>query len=278
MDVTGYNGYAPLDTRFCFPGAKVAISTAVKLAAGTAANICFCRIASVTDQDTIVLEDYDSSGGLDLGVHAGEGVVADGYIVYGDSNVNSLGKEFIGMGEIVDTTGGAGSLHLVDPATYPRWAPIEMTATNFRNLTENLMLRAIIKFETENGKYPDLIANHVSMMVEYFDELKGDRRFIGLEKAEGGSGELYFRAPKVGRVEMWFDRFAPPYEQNYFRKEWFKYTFMKKPCFMTWQDGLRVRPVSGKDEGEAYFHAYGEFVTRNRHMALKLDKLNATVD
>ena len=53
---------------------------------------------------------------------------------------------------------------------------------------------------------------------------------------------------------------------------------MKKPGFMTWQDGLRLRQVSGKDEAEGYYNAYGEVKTKNRRMALKLSMLNATID
>lgn len=256
----------PTDTRHLLERMKVAWGTAGELAGN--ANNGYGTIASITDNDTFVVT---KTGGTD----------PDGadLFVMGDNSVNSLNKEFMGMGLIGENT---GNLQSVNVTTYPRWKAGLLEANGGGgvgvNLTQDLMLRANNKFNNINGKPPTCIIAHYNMQNEYIKTISPDQRYAP-QTMKGGYKTIQYAAGAGNMMFVW-DRYAP-YNRLYFMiPEDFRYGWWQKPGWITTGNAGNqiMRFVPDGDQAVGIYGAYGNFYTRNRQCSLALTEVNATVD
>jgi len=263
---TGATFPIPTDTRHLLTRMKVAWGTAGQLAANAYDGYGYISAIDSASTFTVTVTGGNDPADLDL-------------FVMGDLNVNSLNKEFMGMGLI---GANAGALQAVDPASYPTWKGGLLQANGGAgvgvNLTQDLMLRAVNKFVNVNGCPPTAIMAHYNIQNEYIKTISPDQRYAP-QKMLGGFKTMAYAAG-AGDVMWIWDRYAP-YNRMYFLKpESFRYGWWKKPGWITTGNagGQIMRFVPNGDQAVGIYGAYGNFYTRNRQHALALTEVNATVD
>lgn len=257
---------APTDPRFCYEGSKIAWGTIIELAATPAG---FGTVTSIDLTNNYVYITVDSGSDPD----------AADYVVMGDATVNSYDKEFTGLKD-VETAGN--DLHSVSETSFPTWVPASMTLSGTDvDMVPTVLIKGVNKYKQVNSMYPDLMLGHLSLIPEYFDHVMQDVRYAGSNSAfKTGYSDLAFTAGK-GPIPFHFDEYAPYRSTSaplyLMEKRFFKYSWMVKPGFMTWNSGGdRITPTGLKDEGRAVYRAYGNFFTPDRRRMVKMASFTAS--
>lgn len=185
---------------------------------------------------------------------------ASHFVFRAGNNGVSLTNEVTGLQKLV---AASGTLHNVDPTTYPVWASYVKTAVG--SLNENLMAGVVQNVQIASGDYPNLIVGDDGSHRAYANLLTSLKRFPGTVALKGGYAGLDFTAGGPTIPVVW-DRDCPFGSLFYLNTDHFTEYRMADWEFMQ-EDGHILFRVSGVDAYEATLFMYHELATdgRNQH-------------
>jgi hypothetical protein len=229
--------------------------TGVKQQTGAASSLEITAI----DEDTNVITLSGTIGG-DLSV---------GDILVRSSNgVNSFGKEWTGLGAIVKAS---GTLHDIDPASYPVWKATEVAlgtpGVSTGTLTELALINLVQKVDKQGGDVDVMLASP-GVFNAYWDLLQGLRQFTNGATLEGGQRAFSFDA--VGKPIKFVSDYAAPPNTLYALSS--KEIVVNRKRDWSWmdRDGSMWSRVADTDAYEARYFQYSQLGTyrRNAHAVL----------
>jgi hypothetical protein len=198
----------------------------------------------------------------------GPGLDVGNYLVRASNGVNSFGKEWTGLGAIVKAS---GTLHDIDPATYPVWKATEValgtpgTATGA--LTELALINLVQKVDKQGGDVDVMLASP-GVFNAYWDLLQGLRQFTNGATLEGGQRAFSFDA--VGKPIKFVSDYAAPPNTLYALSS--KEIVVNRKRDWAWmdRDGSMWSRVADTDAYEARYYQYSQLGTyrRNAHAVL----------
>lgn|GEM_PF-1308837 len=189
-------------------------------------------------------------------------------------------KELTGLQTIVDSS---GTLHTVNPATYPQWAAGEFSASANRPPTENLINAAIQDQEIECGEQISLMVSSAGVSRAVVNQLQAQRRNVNTIEVEGGYGKEGIKWTVAGegsgptgkpRMLVW-EQDCPENQIFGLRPEELCQYVMGD---WEWDDvgnGSILKWRSGYDQLEAYYVAYFEMACKLRSAHFKITQLDA---
>ena len=229
--------------------------TGVKQQEGAASSIEIVSINETTNVITV-------TGTLGNSISAGD------ILVRSSNGVNSFGKEWTGLGAIVKAT---GSLHDIDPASYPVWAATEVAlgtpGVSTGTLTELALINLVQKVDKQGGDVDVMLASP-GVFNAYWDLLQGLRQFTNGATLEGGQRAFSFDA--VGKPIKFVSDYAAPPNTLYALSSKEIVVNRKKDWSWMDRDGSMWSRVADTDAYEARYYQYSQIGTyrRNAHAVL----------
>lgn len=195
-------------------------------------------------------------------------VTAGDILVRSSNGVNSFGKEWTGLGAIVKAS---GTLHDIDPATYPIWKATEETlgtpGVSTGTLTELALINLVQKVDKKGGDVDVMLASP-GVFNAYWDLLQGLRQFTNGATLEGGQRAFSFDA--VGKPIKFVSDYAAPTGTVYALSSKEIVVNRKKDWSWMDRDGSMWSRVADTDAYEARYYQYSQIGTyrRNAHAVL----------
>jgi hypothetical protein len=233
-------------------------TTGVKQQSGAASSIEITAINETTGVITVT----GTLGTFNTNISAGD------ILVRSSNGVNSFGKEWTGLGAIVKAT---GSLHDIDPATYPVWkSTVEALGTpgvSTGTLTELALINLVQKVDKKGGDVDVMLASP-GVFNAYWDLLQGLRQFTNGATLEGGQRAFTFDA--VGKPIKFVSDYAAPKGTLYALSSKEIVVNRKKDWAWMDRDGSMWSRVADTDAYEARIYQYSQLGTyrRNAHAVL----------
>jgi hypothetical protein len=233
-------------------------TTGVKQQSGAASSIEITAINETTGVITVT----GTLGTFGTNISAGD------ILVRSSNGVNSFGKEWTGLGAIVKAT---GSLHDIDPATYPVWkSTVEALGTpgvSTGTLTELALINLVQKVDKKGGDVDVMLASP-GVFNAYWDLLQGLRQFTNGATLEGGQRAFTFDA--VGKPIKFVSDYAAPKGTLYALSSKEIVVNRKKDWAWMDRDGSMWSRVADTDAYEARIYQYSQLGTyrRNAHAVL----------
>jgi hypothetical protein len=183
-------------------------------------------------------------------------------------------KEVTGLQSIVDST---GTLHNVNPTTYPVWASVEMdNAGALRAISENLMATVVQNINISSGTWPNLAVTHHGVFRAYANLLLGLKRFNDTVNLKGGYAQgLPFVGGGGNAIPVVVDRDAPA-NSMYFLNTDHLTEFMASDWEFMNDDGAVLSRLETTDEYAFTLFKYAELATDQRNTHGKLLDLSAS--
>ena len=233
-------------------------TTGVKQQSGAASSLEIVGINETTNVITVT----GTLGTFSTNISAGD------ILVRSSNGVNSFGKEWTGLGEIVKAS---GELHEIDPATYPIWKATEQTlgvpGTSTGTLTELALINLVQKVDKKGGDVDVMLASP-GVFNAYWDLLQGLRQFTNGATLEGGQRAFTFDA--VGKPIKFVSDYAAPKGTVYALSSKEIVVNRKKDWSWMDRDGSMWSRVADTDAYEARYYQYSQLGTyrRNAHAVL----------
>ena len=229
--------------------------TGVKQQTGAASSLEITAIDETTNVITL-------SGTLGNDISAGD------ILVRSSNGVNSFGKEWTGLAAIVKAS---GTLHDIDPASYPVWKATEVAlgtpGTSTGTLTELALINLVQKVDKQGGDVDVMLASP-GVFNAYWDLLQGLRQFTNGATLEGGQRAFSFDA--VGKPIKFVSDYAAPPNTLYALSS--KEIVVNRKRDWSWmdRDGSMWSRVADTDAYEARYFQYSQLGTyrRNAHAVL----------
>lgn len=180
--------------------------------------------------------------------------------------------EYTGLQTIVDSS---GTLHTIDPATYPVWKATEdgNSGTN-RAVSENLINKNIHAVEIASGERVDVLVGSDGVSRAVANLMQSMRRNIDNVDLQGGYSGIRWDTPaegmgRGGPIALIWDRDCPANSLfglstdalvHYVSEDW------------SWMDadGAVLARVSNKDAYEATLYRYAELACKQRNAHFKI--------
>jgi hypothetical protein len=233
-------------------------TTGVKQQSGAASTIEITAINESTNVITVT----GTLGTFNTNISAGD------ILVRSSNGVSSFGKEWTGLGAIVKAT---GSLHDIDPATYPIWKSTVETlgvpGTSTGTLTELALINLVQKVDKKGGDVDVMLASP-GVFNAYWDLLQGLRQFTNGATLEGGQRAFTFDA--VGKPIKFVSDYAAPKGTVYALSSKELVVNRKKDWSWMDRDGSMWSRLADTDAYEARIYQYSQLGTyrRNAHAVL----------
>ena len=233
-------------------------TTGVKQQSGAASSIEITAINETTNVITVT----GTLGTFNTNISAGD------ILVRSSNGVNSFGKEWTGLGAIVKAT---GSLHDIDPASYPIWKSTVETlgvpGTSTGTLTELALINLVQKVDKKGGDVDVMLASP-GVFNAYWDLLQGLRQFTNGATLEGGQRAFSFDA--VGKPIKFVSDYAAPKGTVYALSSKEIVVNRKKDWSWMDRDGSMWSRLADTDAYEARIFQYSQLGTyrRNAHAVL----------
>jgi hypothetical protein len=233
-------------------------TTGVKQQSGAASSIEITSINETTGVITVT----GTLGTFGTNISAGD------ILVRSSNGVNSFGKEWTGLGAIVDND---TTLHGIDPATYPVWkSTVEALGTpgvSTGTLTELALINLVQKVDKKGGDVDVMLASP-GVFNAYWDLLQGLRQFTNGATLEGGQRAFTFDA--VGKPIKFVSDYAAPKGTLYALSSKEIVVNRKKDWAWMDRDGSMWSRVADTDAYEARIYQYSQLGTyrRNAHAVL----------
>jgi hypothetical protein len=229
--------------------------TGVKQQTGAASSLEITDINETTNVITL-------SGTLGNDISAGD------ILVRSSNGVNSFGKEWTGLAAIVKAS---GTLHDIDPATYPVWKSTEVAlgtpGVSTGTLTELALINLVQKVDKQGGDVDVMLASP-GVFNAYWDLLQGLRQFTNGATLEGGQRAFSFDA--VGKPIKFVSDYAAPPNTLYALSS--KEIVVNRKRDWSWmdRDGSMWSRVADTDAYEARYFQYSQLGTyrRNAHAVM----------
>jgi hypothetical protein len=233
-------------------------TTGVKQQSGAASSLEITAINETTNVITVT----GTLGTFSTNISAGD------LLVRSSNGVNSFGKEWTGLGAIVKAS---GTLHDIDPATYPIWKATEVAlgtpGTSTGTLTELALINLVQKVDKQGGDVDVMLASP-GVFNAYWDLLQGLRQFTNGATLEGGQRAFTFDA--VGKPIKFVSDYAAPPNTLYALSS--KEIVVNRKRDWSWmdRDGSMWSRVADTDAYEARYFQYSQLGTyrRNAHAVL----------
>ena len=233
-------------------------TTGVKQQSGAASSLEITAINDATNTITV----SGTLGTFNTNISAGD------FLVRSSNGVNSFGKEWTGLGAIVKAS---GSLHDIDPATYPVWKATEVAlgvpGTSTGTLTELALINLVQKVDKQGGDV-DVMLAAPGVFNAYWDLLQGLRQFTNGATLEGGMRAFSFDA--VGKPIKFVSDYAAPPNTLYALSS--KEIVVNRKRDWAWmdRDGSMWSRVADTDAYEARYFQYSQLGTyrRNAHAVM----------
>jgi hypothetical protein len=221
------------------------------------------------DAGTFVIENPDGTNAANITTGAGDKIVR--YAAYGASdNSGNPGDgqiELTGLQTMVDDT---LTLHTLAPSTEPRWkSKVWSNSGTLRNITENLVMRAVMNGEVQSGRTVNLLIGSDGVFRAYGSVLTALRRITETVTLKGGYEGLSIGVPRSGRggasrMALTWDRDCP--DNKLFGLDTDSFAFAELQDWM-WEDrqGAVLVQVDNQDVFTATLKKYGEFVNTRRN-------------
>jgi hypothetical protein len=229
--------------------------TGVKQQTGAASSLEITAINETTNVITL-------SGTIGSDISAGD------ILVRSSNGVNSFGKEWTGLGAIVKAS---GTLHDIDPASYPVWKATEVAlgtpGVSTGTLTELALINLVQKVDKQGGDVDVMLASP-GVFNAYWDLLQGLRQFTNGATLEGGQRAFSFDA--VGKPIKFVSDYAAPPNTLYALSS--KEIVVNRKRDWSWmdRDGSMWSRVADTDAYEARYFQYSQLGTyrRNAHAVM----------
>jgi hypothetical protein len=198
----------------------------------------------------------------------GSSISAGDILVRSSNGVNSFGKEWTGLGAIVKAS---GTLHDIDPASYPVWKATEVAlgtpGVSTGTLTELALINLVQKVDKQGGDVDVMLASP-GVFNAYWDLLQGLRQFTNGATLEGGQRAFSFDA--VGKPIKFVSDYAAPPNTLYALSSKEIVVNRKKDWSWMDRDGSMWSRVADTDAYEARYYQYSQLGTyrRNAHAVL----------
>jgi hypothetical protein len=229
--------------------------TGVKQQTGAASSLEITDINETTNEITV-------TGTLGANIAYGD------ILVRSSNGVNSFGKEWTGLGAIVKAS---GTLHDIDPASYPVWKATEVAlgtpGVSTGTLTELALINLVQKVDKQGGDVDVMLASP-GVFNAYWDLLQGLRQFTNGATLEGGQRAFSFDA--VGKPIKFVSDYAAPPNTLYALSSKEIVVNRKKDWSWMDRDGSMWSRVADTDAYEARYYQYSQLGTyrRNAHAVL----------
>jgi hypothetical protein len=194
-------------------------------------------------------------------------LAANDLLVRASNTTNSYGKEWTGLGAIVDDT---SVLHEIDPAAYPTWkSTVEAlgSAGSPGTLTELDLINLVQKVDKQGGDVDVMLASP-GVYNAYWNLLQGFRQFTNSATLTGGQRSFTFEA--LGKPIRFVSDYAAPKGTLYALSS--KEIVVNRKRDWSWmdRDGSMWSRVSDTDAYEARYFQYSQLGTyrRNAHAVL----------
>ena len=189
----------------------------------------------------------------------------------GGSGANQ--KEVTGLQTIVDST---GTLHNVNPTTYPIWASTEMSNSGtLRQVSETLMAQCVQNINIASGTWPNLAVTHHGVFRAYANLLLGLKRFNDTVSLKGGYSQgIPFVGGGGNTIPVVVDRDCPA-NSMYFLNTDHLTEFMASDWEFMEKDGAVLSRLENTDEYQFTLFKYHELATDQRNTHGKLLDLSA---
>jgi hypothetical protein len=233
-------------------------TTGVKQQSGAASSL---EIVGINEEDSEITV-TGTLGTFTTNINAGD------ILVRSSNGVNSFGKEWTGLGAIVDD---ASELHEIDPADYPIWKSTVETlgvpGTSTGTLTELALINLVQKVDKKGGDVDVMLASP-GVFNAYWDLLQGLRQFTNGATLEGGQRAFTFDA--VGKPIKFVSDYAAPKGTVYALSSKEIVVNRKKDWAWMDRDGSMWSRVADTDAYEARIYQYSQLGTyrRNAHAVL----------
>ena len=229
--------------------------TGVKQQTGAASSVEITAIDETTNVIT-------------LNADPGNSISAGDILVRSSNGVNSFGKEWTGLAAIVKAS---GTLHDIDPASYPVWKATEVAlgtpGVSTGTLTELALINLVQKVDKQGGDVDVMLASP-GVFNAYWDLLQGLRQFTNGATLEGGQRAFSFDA--VGKPIKFVSDYAAPPNTLYALSS--KEIVVNRKRDWSWmdRDGSMWSRVADTDAYEARYFQYSQLGTyrRNAHAVL----------
>ena len=233
-------------------------TTGVKQQFGAASTLEITGINEATNVITV----SGVVGNLSTDISVGD------ILVRSSNGVNSFGKEWTGLGAIVND---ASVLHEIDPDEYPIWkSTVETLGTpgvSTGTLTELALINLVQKVDKKGGDVDVMLASP-GVFNAYWDLLQGLRQFTNGATLEGGQRAFTFDA--VGKPIKFVSDYAAPAGTVYALSSKEIVVNRKKDWAWMDRDGSMWSRVADTDAYEARIYQYSQLGTyrRNAHAVL----------
>ena len=194
-------------------------------------------------------------------------LAANDLLVRASNTTNSYGKEWTGLGAIVDDT---SVLHEIDPADYPTWkSTVETLGSEGTpgTLTELDLINLVQKVDKQGGDVDVMLASP-GVYNAYWNLLQGFRQFTNSATLTGGQRSFTFEA--LGKPIKFVSDYAAPKGTLYALSS--KEIVVNRKRDWSWmdRDGSMWSRVSDTDAYEARYFQYSQLGTyrRNAHAVL----------
>lgn len=184
----------------------------------------------------------------------------------GGDVANSSQKEITGLRTIVDST---GTLHDVNPSTYPVWSAYEDSASSNRILTEDLIQEVADNVETLSGHIPPLWIGSKGVVRSFGNQLSAQKRFVNTVQLKAGWGGIELAAAEGVFAK---DRDCPENTAFAVNPE-FIVEYQMSDYDWADYDGRALRNVAGEDAWEAFLYKDHEIATSQRNAHAKVTEL-----
>jgi hypothetical protein len=246
-------------------GMLVDIGTVAAPTLKTSANAIVETYGTGTSADPyrIVLTSVATTTGTDFIFRSGNG---------GDTT-NSTQKEVTGLQSIIDSS---GTLHNVNPTTYPVWKSIELSnsGTN-RQISETLMAQCVQEINIASGTWPNLAVTHHGVFRAYANTLLGLKRFNNTVSLKGGYAQgIPFIGGGGNEIPVVTDRDCPANSMFFINTDHLTEYMMSDWEFMQ-EDGAVLNRVANADAYEFVLFKYMEVATDRRNTHGKILDLSA---
>ncbi len=205
---------------------------------------------------------------------AAANATASGDLVSRQGNAidGTTGKEMIGFGDIVATS---GTLHNIDPTSFPEWkSTIHANGGTPRAISESLMIKLMIDLKRKGGR-PSVIFTTPEVLLAYFNLLSQQREYVNTKTFTGGHQGLAFMYG--GEIPVVEDTDAPSGKMWFMDESKLKFYQVKDWSFINRMGSNWVQNVDGAggyyDTYTAHLNKYFNLGTVKRNAHGRLDDI-----
>jgi len=231
-------------------------------------TVSFIRSGSVVGSQVSIVSIAESTKTITFS--ASVTAVAGDKMVRSSNGVTSYNKEITGLGAIVKAT---GSLHGIDPASYPVWASTEMTIgtpPTPATLTELNLINLVQKVDKQGGDVDVFLASP-GVYNAYWNLLQGMRQFVNTAPLAGGQRAFTFEA--LGKPIKFISDYAAPSNTLYALSSQELVLNRKRDWAWMDRDGSMWNRVGETDAYQARLFQYVELGTYRRNAHAKLSNI-----